>query len=567
MRRTRTRKATTRAPQLLGPQLVLQRLLLLILVVCAVLPAPVRSAPNGNSTSSSSNNNSTSSPVIRCPKSSTPPLVLRGKRFYDSLTGSYVALRGIAYHPRPNDGPLSVSNSVDMYTEEFRIRWTEDVTNLKALNVNAIRIYAVDPSKNHDAFFCALQEAGIYVLLELLADCEECNIGGATVEAATPPACYPLELKKRGRYIINEFSKYDNVVAFSAGNEVSLYSPDQDMNSPCQKKFLRDMRAYVDACASAEGSTLLRRVPIGLVNWDGDRTASQILYYACRTDPADVFESVEWIGINAYRHCDPKAVTVDDLTGWQDLKGEFEGYDLAVPVLVAEYGCRERGFPTIDGFEAQRTWLQVDALYSPPYQEVFAGGMVFEYSAEKKIVDASGQGKPWPYEEFMKLNYGVGYLTPVDCDHQDVPCTYEPYPEFALLSDRLAVVNVSYVPPLDVSKNGTQPTGAIPHSVTLSGRRTRRMRTAAKTRRRGLGCGPVGLRTCPQRPRPVTTTQQLQRRPKGTGSRRLPGALPGPRRRGRRRRRGRLPGRLPGPRRSLLLQSSAPTIQHARPRT
>jgi hypothetical protein len=370
---------------------------------------------------------------------------------------------GIAYYPRPNDGPLSITNSVDMFTEEFRTRWEEDIQYLRSLNVNAIRIYAVDPSKNHDAFFCALQEVGIYVLVELLADCANCNIGG--FELAEPPTCYPPELKKRGQYIINEFSRYDNVVAFSAGNEVVLYSHQQKQNAPCQKKFLRDMRAYVDGCYSmTPGSLLPRMVPIGVVNLDG--VIEQAQYYACHTDPTDMYESVEWYGVNSYRHCDGTAETIDDLVGWIALREEYATVNLPVPVMITEYGCRDPSFPTIGEFETQRTWLQVDALYSQDYQDVFAGGMVFEYSAEKRIVDTSSQGKPWPYNEFMKLNYGVGYFSPVDCNHENITCMYEPYPEFDLLAEKLSQVDVSYIPPLGLSLGGTTndttTTGAVP---------------------------------------------------------------------------------------------------------
>jgi hypothetical protein len=76
---------------------------------------------------------------------------------------------------------------------------------------------------------------------------------------------------------------------------------------------------------------------------------------------------------------------------------------------VAQFGCRER-FPAIGDFEAQRTCLQVDALYNEEYQQVFAGGVVFEYSAEKRrIANITNQNYPWPYYGFMKLQYGVGY--------------------------------------------------------------------------------------------------------------------------------------------------------------
>jgi hypothetical protein len=222
----------------------------------------------------------TSSSVVQCPSSKTPPIVLEGKRFYNSQTGDYFPIKGMAYYPRPNGGDLSVSNSVDFFTEEFRDRWEEDLTYLRQLGINTIRIYAVDPSKNHDAFFCALQEAGIYVVVELLADCLGCAIG-AKDDEADPPYCYPVSLKRRGQYVIRALSIYDNVLAFSAGNEVTIYeSQNYQRNAPCQKKFLRDMRAYVDACTTDDGGStnniVARRIPIGVVNWDGlDRTTSQ----------------------------------------------------------------------------------------------------------------------------------------------------------------------------------------------------------------------------------------------------------------------------------------------------
>lgn len=208
------------------------------------------------------------------------------------------------------------------------------------------------------------------------------------------------------------------------------------------------MRSYVATCSENPLSILPRQVPIGMVNWDNQRQV-QALYFNCRTDPSDTLENTAWYGLNAYQHCDPSATSVDQLSGWIQLRQDFESLNLPVPVVIAEYGCRER-FASIGEFEAQRNWLQVDALYSPEYAEQFAGGVVFEYSAEKVIIDQSeGTLKPWPYYEFMKLQYGVGYYSPVDCDHSTIPCQYNPYPEFEVLQAKLDSVDTSFAPDID----------------------------------------------------------------------------------------------------------------------
>ena len=392
---------------------------------------------------------------VQCANStiSNHPVILKGKRFYDSLTGQFFPIKGIAYYPRPNEGLLSTSDSVDFFTDEYRHLWEADIVHLQRLGVNTIRIYAVDPSRNHDAFMCALQRAGIYVMVELLAACVGCHIGPDYA-----PACYPEGLKTRGHWIINEFSKYANTLTFSAGNEVTLYSAmwqQVQINAPCQKKFLRDMRAYVDSCSGVLNSILPRKVPIGMVNWDFART-EQALYFNCQTDTSDPLETPEWYGMNVYLHCNANDPT---LGGFPQFLQDFEGYNLSVPVVIAEYGCRENNFPTMEGFEAQRTWLETEAFYTEAYQSVIAGAVAFEYSAEKWIIERAGPGNPWPYNGFMKLNYGVGYYSPVTCDHLNTTCTFNPYPEFELLRDKLAEVNVDFIPGLDEATVGV---GQIP---------------------------------------------------------------------------------------------------------
>lgn len=198
-----------------------------------------------------------------------PPAVLRGRHIYNSISGDPVPVRGINYYPRPNTGPLTQTNSIDFFTEEYRHIWERDIAHFQALQVNVVRVYAVAPGVSHDGFLCALKAAGIYLIVGLAADCLGCAI--TTTDAA--PDCYPAELKERGQFIIAEFARYDNVLAFSAGNEVGLSAATPQTNAPCQKQFIRDMRAFIDGCHET-----IRRIPVGLAIADVEREG-KILYY------------------------------------------------------------------------------------------------------------------------------------------------------------------------------------------------------------------------------------------------------------------------------------------------
>jgi len=360
------------------------------------------------------------------------PAVIKGKKFFDSRSGKYIPLKGISYYPRPNAGTLSEGNNLDFFSEEYRDVWERDILYFQQLNINVVRIYAVNPGLDHSGFMCALQQAGIYAIIGLAASCEDCAITGMQA-----PDCYPAGLKERGQFVINIFSKYENVLAFSAGNEAQLYAPGKppEYNAPCQKQFIRDMRAYIDSCPN------LRKIPVGVAVADFDR-AEKALYYNCRSDPNDELENAEWYGLNVYLHCDPTATSIDDLGGFQELLQDYKNYSMSIPIVLTEYGCENANFPTIDGFEGQRNFLQVDALYSNDYEEYFAGGVVFEYSVEKTQVDNS-TNSTFPYQEHAEDNWGLGYFRPIDCDDIDITCRYTPYPEFEILAKKYAAADGS----------------------------------------------------------------------------------------------------------------------------
>jgi len=95
----------------------------------------------------------------------------------------------------------------------------------------------------------------------LAAGCENSAI---TKDPA--PACYPGELKTRGQFTIDEFARYNNVLAFSAGNEISLSAGSVSANGACQKQFIKDMRTFICDC-----SNTIRPIPVGLAIADVER--------------------------------------------------------------------------------------------------------------------------------------------------------------------------------------------------------------------------------------------------------------------------------------------------------
>lgn len=368
------------------------------------------------------------------------PLQLVGKKFFKSTDGSYMPLKGIDYYPRPNAGTYTATNSVDFFTEDFAHIWQRDIANFKNLNINAVRIYAVNPGLNHDAFMCALKEAGIYVIVGLAADCLDCAI---TPESA--PGCYPEHLKERGEFIINAFARYDNVIGFDAGNEISISTGSETINGPCQKQFIRDMRQFIQTCTK-QGT--MRHIPIGLAAADGQRDV-KALYYNCRGNASDELENAEYLGMNVYLHCTGGLTSIDQMVGFTTLLSDFTSFSLNIPVILTEFGCINPSFPTLEDYNAQRDFLQIDAIFDPSYETEFAGGFVFEYNTE--LVNSVS---PFPFTDYGAGNFGVGYLSPVDCDDANITCSYIPFPQFDALATKYADVNMNsgvtidnYVPP------------------------------------------------------------------------------------------------------------------------
>lgn len=346
------------------------------------------------------------------------PIITKGNKMFDSVTGDEFRMRGMAYYPRPNAGKLADVNNYDWFTDDYEDVWRPHLEIFKKLNVNTIRLYAVDPTRSHDKFMCAASELGMYVIVALAANCKNC-----AVQDLKPPACYPDELFTRAQMIYNAFAVYDNTLAFSVGNENNLqtkHGKDGTATAPCVKAFLRDVRNYADTC------TTVRKIPIGLDLADLPPRNKWFEYYDCPIGDNE-YTRAEWIGFNPYVECDPvRNKEFEQSSGLIKLMDDYEKTGYSRPVMLGEFGCIE-GRNTIDGWENQRGFCDAKWMNTEPkMMEEVVGGCVFEFSTElanlivpdlhNKKADAG--------------RYGTGYFQPDDCDHDEVPCEFVPYPEF-----------------------------------------------------------------------------------------------------------------------------------------
>ncbi|KAH0360715.1 1,3-beta-glucanosyltransferase gel3, partial [Aureobasidium melanogenum] len=96
------------------------------------------------------------------------PIVIKGSKFFYQSNNTQFFIRGVAYQADPsrNDNSTSTNTSyVDPLADPDQC--SRDIPYLKELRTNVVRVYAVDPSQNHDSCMNQLADAGIYVISDL----------------------------------------------------------------------------------------------------------------------------------------------------------------------------------------------------------------------------------------------------------------------------------------------------------------------------------------------------------------------------------------------------------------
>jgi 1,3-beta-glucanosyltransferase GAS1 len=144
-------------------------------------------------------------------------------------------MKGVAYQQEINSNTTQ-SKSVD-YTDPLADTKSckRDIEYLKKLNTNTIRVYAIDPTEDHDECMKALADAGIYVVADL-------SEPGTSINRDQPT--WDVPLYTRYTKVVDVMAKYTNTLGFFAGNEVSNQKNNTEA-SAFVKSAVRDTKAYI----------------------------------------------------------------------------------------------------------------------------------------------------------------------------------------------------------------------------------------------------------------------------------------------------------------------------------
>ncbi|KAI4197609.1 MAG: hypothetical protein LQ346_002954 [Caloplaca aetnensis] len=318
--------------------------------------------------------------VAACAAADLDPIVIKGSKFFYKTNGTEFFMKGVAYQQEyGGNGSVSAGSS---YTDPLADEaiCTRDVPLLAQLQTNTIRVYAVDPTANHDPCMQMLSDAGIYVVADLG---EPKN----SINRDTPE--WNQEIYSRYTAVVDTFSKYTNTIGFFAGNEVTNL-PNNTFASAFVKAAVRDVKAYI-------ATKKYRPLGVGYATNDDEQRTDLANYFDC----GDAKSGIDFLGYNIYSWCPPSNYQE---SGYKDRTEEFASYN--VPVFFAEYGCNKK---------RPRTFDEVGTLYGSAMSKVWSGGIVYMYFQEANdygLVTIGSDDKATKLPDFTSLASQIAKVTP-----------------------------------------------------------------------------------------------------------------------------------------------------------
>jgi hypothetical protein len=297
-------------------------------------------------------------------------------------------MKGVAYQQnyQPNGTTSSNASYTDPLADGNACR--RDIPLLKQIYTNIIRVYAIDPTQNHDDCMSQMASAGIYVLADL---------GEPKTSIISDDPEWDVTLYQRYTGVVDALSKYKNVIGFFAGNE-NVSGNNQTAAAAFVKAAVRDTKAYIAL------KNYRRTLGVGYATADVPSRNELAHYFACEPGNQGNKTSIDFWGYNVYSWCGDSNYAISSYGERVDFFSDYP-----VPVFFAEYGCiKGLSSPT------SRPFTEVAVLYGN-MTSVFSGGIVYEWfmgDNDYGLVSLVNSASVSLYPDFTSLQSQLAQVTP-----------------------------------------------------------------------------------------------------------------------------------------------------------
>ncbi|KAG6016779.1 hypothetical protein E4U54_000462 [Claviceps lovelessii] len=265
------------------------------------------------------------------------PIEAYGNKFFNK-NGTQFFIKGVAYQLVPQDPLIDTAQC------------QRDFSLMKDLGVNTIRVYHVDANEKHDGCMRAMEDAGIYLLVDL-----------DTFDTYIEPTRLYWNATQYDRYseVLDAFHSYNNVLGFFVGNE-NIAKKEDSPAAPFLKAAARDLKAYRDRKG-------YRTIPIGYSAADIVQLRPMLQdYLTCGGNSSEI---VDFFALNSYSWCDPSTFEESSYNMLQQYAKDFP-----VPIFFSETGCNVPG---------PRLWDDQDAIFGEAMINDWSGSIVYEWIQEQ----------------------------------------------------------------------------------------------------------------------------------------------------------------------------------------
>ncbi|KAK9377259.1 Glucanosyltransferase-domain-containing protein [Lipomyces chichibuensis] len=308
-------------------------------------------------------------------------LEIKGRYFVDSVTGDTFWIKGVDYQP---GGDSNFQDGSDPLSDPETC--ARDIFLFQQLGLNTVRIYAIDPTLDHDECMSLLASAGIYLILDV-----NTGIYGQNLDRYEPWTTYTESYMNHVFQVIEAFAGYSNTLGFFAGNEVINDDKSAEASPNYVKAVVRDMKNYIT-------NNIKRQIPVGYSAADVlEYRVPLAAYFECGPEE----EAIDFYGVNSYQWCGQQTI---DSSGYDILVQDYTNFSL--PIFFSEFGCNQ---------VLPRTFQEIGTIFSDQFSVVFSGGLVYEYSQESSnyglVNISSSDGSVQERHDFVALSAAYASVT------------------------------------------------------------------------------------------------------------------------------------------------------------